>query len=69
MDLTTNGVVVTDAIKYVTQKAEQVSTLQKIDESMEGKGDGRENYQWYILGNYSLKNKNNSFSNISYANS
>jgi hypothetical protein len=36
MDLTTNGVVVTDAIKYVTQKAEQVSTLQKIDETTEG---------------------------------
>jgi predicted transcriptional regulator len=35
MDLTTNGVVVTDALKYVTQKTEQVNTLQKIDERIE----------------------------------
>jgi hypothetical protein len=33
--LSTNGVVVTDAIKYVTQKAEQVNTLQKLDERIE----------------------------------
>ena len=32
MDLTTNGVVVTDAIKYVTQKQEQIDILQKLDE-------------------------------------
>jgi hypothetical protein len=35
MDLTTNGAIVTDAIKYVTQKAEQVDTLQKLDERIE----------------------------------
>jgi IS30 family transposase len=35
MDLTTNGAIVTDAIKYVTQKVEQVNTLQKLDERME----------------------------------
>lgn len=32
MDLTTNGVVVTDAIKYVNQKQEQIDTLHKLDE-------------------------------------
>jgi hypothetical protein len=32
MDLTTNGAIVTDAIKYVTQKQEQIDTLQKLDE-------------------------------------
>ena len=31
MDLTTNGPVITDAMKYVTQKTEQVNTLQKLD--------------------------------------
>jgi hypothetical protein len=35
MDLTTNGVVVTDAIKYVNQKQEQIDTLHKLDESIE----------------------------------
>jgi DNA-binding transcriptional MerR regulator len=35
MDLTTNRAIVTDAIKYVTQKAEQVNTLQKLDERIE----------------------------------
>jgi hypothetical protein len=35
MDLTTNGSIVTDAIKYVTQKAVQVNTLQKLDERIE----------------------------------
>jgi hypothetical protein len=35
MDLTTNGVVITDAMKYVTQKTEQVNTLQKLDERIE----------------------------------
>ena len=35
MDLMTNGVVVTDAIKYVTQKQEQINTLQKLDERIE----------------------------------
>jgi IS30 family transposase len=36
MDLTTNGVVITDAMKYVTQKTEQVNTLQKLDERIDG---------------------------------
>jgi hypothetical protein len=35
MDLTTNGVVVTDALKFVERKTEQVSTLQKIDQRIE----------------------------------
>jgi hypothetical protein len=35
MDLTTNGVVITDAMKYVIQKTEQVNTLQKLDERIE----------------------------------
>jgi IS30 family transposase len=35
MDLTTNGVVITDAIKYVTQKTEHLDTIRKIDESIE----------------------------------
>jgi hypothetical protein len=35
MDLTTNGVVVTDAIKYVNQKQEQIDSLHKLDESIE----------------------------------
>jgi hypothetical protein len=35
MDLTTNGIVITDAIKYVTQKQEQIDTLQKLDERLQ----------------------------------
>jgi hypothetical protein len=35
MDLTTNGVVITDAIKYVNQKQEQIDTLHKLDERIE----------------------------------
>jgi DNA-binding transcriptional regulator LsrR (DeoR family) len=35
MDLTTNGAIVTDAIKYVTQKTEQLDTLKKLDEKIE----------------------------------
>jgi len=42
MDLTTNGAIVTDAIKYVTQKAEQVNTLQKLDEKIDGMEGERE---------------------------
>jgi hypothetical protein len=38
MDLTTNGIVVTDAIKYVTQKSEQVNTLQMLDKRIEAMG-------------------------------
>ena len=36
MDFTTNGAVITDAMKYVIQKTEQVNTLQKLDEKIEG---------------------------------
>jgi predicted transcriptional regulator len=35
MDLTTNGVVITDAINFVIQKSEQVNTLQKLDKRIE----------------------------------
>jgi DNA-binding NarL/FixJ family response regulator len=42
MDLTTNGVVITDALKYVTQKTEQVNTLQKLDERIEAIDEGEE---------------------------
>jgi hypothetical protein len=35
MDLTTNGIVITDAIKYVNQKQEQIDTLHKLDERIE----------------------------------
>jgi len=35
MDLTTNGAIVTDAIKYVTQKQEQIDTLHKLDKRIE----------------------------------
>ena len=39
MDLTTNGAIVTDAIKYVTQKQEQIDTLHKSDERIEATGE------------------------------
>jgi hypothetical protein len=32
MDLCTNAGIVSDALKFVTQKHEQINTLQKIDE-------------------------------------
>jgi hypothetical protein len=35
MDLTTNAGIVSDAMKYVTQKQEQINTLQKLDERIE----------------------------------
>jgi hypothetical protein len=35
MDLTTNGSIVTDAIKYVNQKQEQIDTLHKLDERID----------------------------------
>jgi predicted transcriptional regulator len=35
MDLITNGSIVTDAIKYVTQKQEKIETLKMIDERIE----------------------------------
>ena len=42
MDLTTNGAIVTDAMKYVIQKTEQVNTLQKLDERIETAEEGEE---------------------------
>jgi hypothetical protein len=42
MDLTTNGAIVTDAIKYVTQKQEQIDTLHKLDERIEAIGETEE---------------------------
>jgi hypothetical protein len=42
MDLTTNGVVIIDAIKYVTQKQEQISTVQKLDKRIEAVKEERE---------------------------
>jgi hypothetical protein len=35
MDLTTNSAIITDAIKYVTQKQEKIDTLKMIDERIE----------------------------------
>ena len=35
MDLCTGSCIISDAIKYVTQKTEQVNTLQKLDERIE----------------------------------
>jgi hypothetical protein len=35
LDMTTNAGIVSDASKYVTQKTEQVSTLQKLDDRIE----------------------------------
>jgi len=35
LDMSTNAGIVTDALKYVTQKTEQVTTLQKLDEPIE----------------------------------
>jgi predicted transcriptional regulator len=42
VDLSTNGVVITDAIKYVNQKQEQIDTLQKLDERIEATGEKAE---------------------------
>jgi orotate phosphoribosyltransferase-like protein len=42
VDLSTNGVVITDAIKYVTQKQEQIDTLHKLDERIEATGEEAE---------------------------
>jgi len=42
IDLTTNGVVVTDAIKYVNQKQEQIDTLHKLDERIEAAEEAEE---------------------------
>ena len=35
LDMTTNAGIISDAIKYVTQKSEQVNELQKLDEQLE----------------------------------
>jgi hypothetical protein len=35
-----NGAIVTDAIKYVTQKTEQIDTLKKLDERIEAMDEG-----------------------------
>lgn len=35
LDMTTNAGIVSDALKFVTQKKEQLDTLQKIDERIE----------------------------------
>lgn len=35
LDMSTNAGIVSDALKYVTQKKEQVNTLQKVDERIE----------------------------------
>ena len=35
LDMSTNAGIVSDALKYVTQKAEQLNTLQKIDDRIE----------------------------------
>ena len=37
VDLSTNGVVITDTIKYVNQKQEQIDTLHKLEERIEAK--------------------------------
>ena len=35
LDMSTNAGIVSDALKYVTQKTEQVNILQKLDERIE----------------------------------
>jgi hypothetical protein len=42
LELTTNAGIVSDALKYVSQKKEQVSTLQKLDERIESMEDREE---------------------------
>jgi hypothetical protein len=42
MDLTTNGAIVTDAIKYVTQTQKQMDTLHKLDERIEAAEEAEE---------------------------
>jgi hypothetical protein len=52
LDMTTNAGIVSDALKYVTQKTEQVNKLQKLDERIEAdrsNGRPRRNYHWDIL--------------------
>ena len=42
LDMSTNAGIVSDALKYVTQKTEQVNTLQKLDERVEAMEDREE---------------------------
>ena len=35
VDMSTNAGIISDALKYVTQKTEQVNALQKLDEQLE----------------------------------
>jgi hypothetical protein len=49
MDLTTNGVIVTDSIKYVNQKQEQIDTLHKLDERIRGSRRRDYNYKRCLL--------------------
>jgi ECF sigma factor len=42
MELATNGVVIIDAIKYVTQKQEQIDTIQMLDQRIEQKQEAIE---------------------------
>jgi hypothetical protein len=37
MDLCTNAGIVSDALKFVTQKQEQINTLKKLDERIQGR--------------------------------
>jgi hypothetical protein len=70
MDLTTNGVVVTDAIKYVSQKQEQIDPLHKLgfEKELEEHGmqiknitmsaaidGGTDEYALYSIVHYSLR--------------
>jgi len=50
LDMSTNAGIVSDALKYVSQKTEQASTLQKLDERTDRiNGKSRRNNQWHIL--------------------
>jgi hypothetical protein len=40
--MSTNAGILSDALKYVTQKTEQISTLQKLDERIEEAMDKEE---------------------------
>ena len=39
LDMTTNAGIISDALKYVTQQKEQLTTLQKLDEQLEEEGE------------------------------
>ena len=41
-----NGAVITDAMKYIIQKTEQVNTLQKLDDKIEGHRRRRRDYNY-----------------------